>query len=175
MNEIVKISDEMIAKSKMGRRLENKNIVLTGAAGSIGRFITRQLLSEGAWVMMTGRDIDKLNQFVDLLEEEGFDRSRMLVAAGDGADPEVCRRIVAQAVDAAGSIDVLVNNAGAAGPKFTLRDIPFTEAEMRAVNADQTMFDSAMNLLGAPWNMVRAATPFMSDGASIINISTSFQ
>ena len=34
-------------------------------------------------------------------------------------------------VAAFGPIDVLVNNAGAAGPKFTLRDIPFTEAEQR--------------------------------------------
>ena len=36
------------------------------------------------------------------------------------------------------------------------------------------MFDSAMNLLGAPWNMARAAAPHMSAGASIINVSTIF-
>ncbi len=174
MNKIVTISDEMSPQSSLGRRLENKNIILTGAAGSIGRFVTRQLLSEGARIMMTGRDIGKLNEFVELLVTEGFSADNMFVAAGDSADPDACRRIIAQTVDEVGSIDVLVNNAGAAGPKFTLRDIPFTEAEMRAANSDQTMFDSAMNLLGAPWNMVRAATPFMSNGASIINISTIF-
>ena len=45
---------------------------------------------------------------------------------------------------------------------------------MKAAGSDQTMFDSAMNLLGAPWNMARAAAPHMSVGASIINVSTIF-
>ena len=31
-----------------------------------------------------------------------------------------------------------------------------------------------MNLLGAPWNMARAAAPHMSAGGSIINVSTIF-
>ena len=174
MNDIVNTDSDLTQRTVNGRRLENKNIILTGAAGSIGQFVTRQLLSEGARLLMTGRDIDKLRAFVELLCDEGFSKDRLFIVAGDSADPDVCRRIVAQAVNDLGSIDVLVNNAGAAGPKFTLRDIPFTEAEMRAVNSDQTMFDSAMNLLGAPWNMVRAATPFFSHGASIINISTIF-
>jgi malonyl-CoA reductase/3-hydroxypropionate dehydrogenase (NADP+) len=174
MNEIVKFTDDMISQSRSGRRLDTKSIVLTGAAGSIGRFITRQLLREGARVMLTGRDIEKLDDFVDTLCNEGFDRDSMVTMAGDCADPQVCREIVAKTVESFGTIDVLVNNAGAAGPKFTLRDIPFTEAEKRASDSDQTMFDSAMNLLGAPWHMARAAAPHMSVGASIINVSTIF-
>ncbi|MEM6640537.1 MAG: SDR family oxidoreductase, partial [Pseudomonadota bacterium] len=39
---------------------------------------------------------------------------------------------------------------------------------------DETMFESAMNLLGGPWHMVRAAVPEMVDGGSIINVSTIF-
>jgi malonyl-CoA reductase/3-hydroxypropionate dehydrogenase (NADP+) len=73
-----------------------------------------------------------------------------------------------------GAIDVLINNAGAAGPRRTLRDIPFSEAEMRARGDDQTMFDSAMNLLAAPWNMARAAVPHMRRGGAIVNVSTIF-
>ena len=61
----------------------------------------------------------------------------MVTMAGDCADPEVCRQIVTKTVESFGTIDVLVNNAGAAGPKFTLRDIPFTEAEKRASESDQ--------------------------------------
>ena len=174
MNDFVQFTDDMISQSRAGRRLETKSIVLTGAAGSIGRFITRQLLREGARVMMTGRDMGKLEEFVDTLCEEGFARENMVMMAGHCADPEVCRQIVAETVEAFGTIDVLVNNAGAAGPKYTLRDIPFSDVEMRAAGSDQTMFDSAMNLLGAPWNMARAAAPYMSVGASIINVSTIF-
>ena len=36
------------------------------------------------------------------------------------------------------------------------------------------MFDSAMNLLGAPWNMARAAAAHLSDGGTIVNVSTIF-
>ena len=124
MNDFVQFTDDMTSQSKSGKRLDNKSIILTGAAGSIGRFITRQLLCEGARVMMTGRDISKLEEFVDSLCDDGFDRENMVVTVGDCADPEVCRRIVADTVEAFGTIDVLVNNAGAAGPKYTLRDIP---------------------------------------------------
>ena len=117
MNDFVQFADGIASQSKSGKRLENKSIILTGAAGSIGRFITRQLLCEGARVMMTGRDISKLEEFVDSLCDDGFDRENMVVTVGDCADPEVCRRIVAETVEAFGAIDVLVNNAGAAGPQ----------------------------------------------------------
>ncbi|MEM8564429.1 MAG: SDR family NAD(P)-dependent oxidoreductase, partial [Pseudomonadota bacterium] len=155
-------------------RLADKSVILTGAAGSIGAFVTRDLLREGAKVVMTGRNGDKLLAFVEELTAEGFDRANMATAVGDGADPEICRHIAATAMEAFGAIDVLINNAGAAGPKFTLRDIPFTDVEMRASDADQTMFDSAMNLLAGPWNMARAAANHMSIGGVIINVSTIF-
>ena len=45
---------------------------------------------------------------------------------------------------------------------------------MRAAGSDQTMFDSAMNLLGAPWNMARAAAAHLSDAGTIVNVSTIF-
>jgi malonyl-CoA reductase/3-hydroxypropionate dehydrogenase (NADP+) len=160
--------------STSGARLAGRTIVLTGAAGNIGSVISRSLLREGARLVMTGRNGDKLTAFIRELEAEGFAGEAMLAAVGDSADPEACRSIVAAAVERFGSIDVLINNAGAAGPKHTLRDIPFTAAEMRARGDDQTMFDAAMNLLGAPWNMVRAAVPHLAPGASIINVSTIF-
>jgi malonyl-CoA reductase/3-hydroxypropionate dehydrogenase (NADP+) len=160
--------------SSSGARLAGRVIILTGAAGNIGRWISRSLLREGARVVMSGRDGDKLEAFMDELAGEGFDRDAMASAVGDNADPAVCRAIVATAMERFGRLDVLVNNAGAAGPRRTLREIPFSEAEIRARGDDQTMLDSAMNLLGAPWNMARAAVPQMAEGGSIVNISTIF-
>ncbi|MEM1111736.1 MAG: SDR family oxidoreductase [Pseudomonadota bacterium] len=157
-----------------GARLEGKTVILTGAAGNIGTYISRSLLREGARLVMTGRDESKLNAFIAELVDEGFDASAMVAVAGDGADPEVCRASVAAAMDNFQRLDVLINNAGAAGPRRTLRDIPFTEAEMRSRGDEQTMFDSAMNLLAAPWNMTRAAVPHMTPGGSIVNVSTIF-
>jgi len=155
-------------------RLAGRHIILTGAGGNIGQYITRQMLSEGASVVMTGRNQDKLDALKQALEQEGFDTSRTAIVTGDCADADACRRIVAEAVKAFGPIDVLVNNAGTAGPKQTLRDIPFTDADKKARDEGLTMYESAMNLLGGPWNMSRAAVPEMSVGASIINVSTIF-
>ncbi|MEM6733005.1 MAG: SDR family oxidoreductase, partial [Myxococcota bacterium] len=164
----------MNTQSQSGARLNGRVVVLTGAAGNIGSHISRYLLREGAQVVMTGRTEEKLRAFVSTLESEGFDAGSMLVAAGDAADPDACRNIVAAAVERFGRIDVLVNNAGGAGPKHTLESIPFTEDEMRERGDSETMFDAAMNLLGGPWNMTRAAVPHMSLGGSIINVSTIF-
>ena len=123
---------------------------------------------------MTGRSQERLEQFRDELVSEGHDPARLLLVAGDCADPEACRQITDAAVERFGSVDVLINNAGAAGPKRTLRYIPFNSAEKKALSDDMTMFESSMNLLGGPWNMVRAVVPQMSPGGSIINVSTIF-
>jgi len=160
--------------SSKGGRLAGQNIILTGAGGNIGQYITRQMLAEGANVVMTGRNQHKLDDLEAALKKEGYDTSHTTIVTGDCADPDACRRIVSEAVSAFGKIDVLVNNAGTAGPKQTLRDIPFTDADKKARDEGLTMFESAMNLLGGPWNMSRAAVPEMSVGGSIINVSTIF-
>ncbi|MEM6368515.1 MAG: SDR family oxidoreductase [Myxococcota bacterium] len=155
-------------------RLLDSSIVLTGAAGNIGRHISAQVLEEGARVLMTGRNEDKLKAFVEEMVERGFDREAMVPFAADSADPEACRAAVARAVEAFGGVDVLINNAGGAGPKRPLEEIPFTEADRAAYGESETMLDSVRNLLGGPWNMARAAAPVLRAGGAIINVSTIF-
>ena len=106
MNDLSDIPQDLLTRSVAGRRLDKKCIILTGAAGSIGSFITRQLLREGARVMLTGRDQSKLDGFIEDLVDEGFDRGAMVSATGDCADPAVCRDIVAKTVDAFGAVDI---------------------------------------------------------------------
>ncbi len=160
--------------SNVGARLQGRTVILTGAAGNIGSYISRALLREGARVMMTGRNEDKLNAFIDELVAEGFDREAMGAAAGDCADPEVCRAIVARTMEQFGELHVLINNAGGAGPKQTLENIPVTDAEAQASGDYETLFQAAMNLLGGPWHMTRAAVPHLSNSGSIVNVSTIF-
>lgn len=77
MNDQVRLTDAVINESGSGRRLRHKNVILTGAAGSIGKYITRQLLREGGRVMMTGRDQSKLDDFIEELVAQGFERDHM--------------------------------------------------------------------------------------------------
>jgi len=161
-------------KSQTGARLAVRTVILTGAAGNIGTTISRALLREGANVVMTGRNRDKLDAFCRQLADEGFDAGAMHPVAGDSADPEAGRAIVAETIERFGRLDVLINNAGGPGPKQTLEKIPFTAAEAKATGDGETMFEAAMNLLGGPWNMSRAAVPHLSPGGAILNVSTIF-
>jgi len=160
--------------SRAGARLAGRTVILTGAAGNIGAHVSRALLREGARLVMAGRNQAKLEAFIDQLADEGFDREAMCPAIGDCADPAACRAIVALAIERFGALHVLINNAGGAGPKQTLENIPLTEADARASGDSETLFQAAMNLLGGPWNMTRAAIPHLAPGGSIVNVSTIF-
>ena len=160
--------------SRAAARLAGRTVILTGAAGNIGAHVSRALLREGARVVMTGRNRAKLEAFIDELAGEGFDRDAMCAAIGDCADPGACRAIVAAAIERFGELHVLINNAGGPGPKQTLENIPLIEAEARANGDDETLFQAAMNLLGGPWNMTRAAVPHLAVSGAIVNVSTIF-
>ncbi|MFK7957935.1 MAG: SDR family NAD(P)-dependent oxidoreductase [Lysobacterales bacterium] len=161
-------------ESTAGRRLEGRRIILTGAAGNIGSHITRHLLREGAKVVLNGRTAEKLSALEQELINEGFTADNITCAAGDCAVPKDCEAVVAHGVEKFGGIDVLVNNAGGAGPKQTLENIPFSEEQKTALEEGETLLEASMNLIGGPWNMTRAALPHLSTGASVVNISTIF-
>ncbi len=155
-------------------RLTDRVVILTGAAGNLGSVMARHLLREGARVVMTGRNAARLDAFVEELVSEGYPRDVILAVVGDAADPEACRRVVAETVERWGEIHALVNNAGGAGPKCTLRKIPFSEEDCLVSGESETMLASAMNLLGGPWNMTRATVPHMAREGSVVNVSTIF-
>ncbi|MDX2183751.1 MAG: SDR family NAD(P)-dependent oxidoreductase, partial [Gemmatimonadaceae bacterium] len=161
-------------------RLAGKVALITGAAGNIGDVICRRYLEEGATVIMVGRNRAKLEDARKrLLKRAQVPAERAIVLPFDAADPGQVRWGIGAAIAAAGRIDVLVNNAGSAGPKQTLEDVPLTKDELEFQRAQgstdtETARDAAGNLLGLAWNLVRAAAPHLKPGASIINVSTIF-
>ena len=95
--------------------LDGVNALVTGASGGIGGAIARSLAAGGAKVAVSGTRAEKLEQLADEI--------------GDGAVPLVCdlldRESVAElpkrAVEALGSIEILVNNAGITRDGLLLR------------------------------------------------------
>lgn len=155
-------------------RLRGKVAIITGGAGNIGEVITRRYLAEGATVVITGRNTDKLQAYRQrLIDEEAAEPERIAALRVDGSDMAQVRTGIADVLEQFGRIDILVNNAGSAGPKQRLPDVPIHPDDVRAPDTE-TVSQSVGNLLGISWNMVRGAAPHMPPGSSIINVSTIF-
>jgi len=161
-------------------RLAGKIAVVTGAAGNIGGEIVRHYLAQGATVVMTGRTAARTDAAAAaILAETGADAERIMTVELDGGDAPSVRAGIAKVVERFGKIDILVNNAGSAGPKQPLGSLPMDAAELAALQKSgstdsETVGDAIRNIFGVAWNLVRAAAPAMSEGGSIINVSTIF-
>jgi malonyl-CoA reductase/3-hydroxypropionate dehydrogenase (NADP+) len=154
-------------------RLAGKVALITGGAGTIGEVITRRYLDEGATVVITGRNGEKLDSYRErLLGEAGVPAERVLALRMDGSDVAQVRAGLAEVVARFGRIDILVNNAGSSGARQRLAAIPLAPEELDGDT--ETLADGIGNLFGISWNLMRAAAEHMQAGGSVINVSTIF-
>jgi NAD(P)-dependent dehydrogenase (short-subunit alcohol dehydrogenase family) len=95
-------------------KLEGRVALITGGNSGIGRATAVLLASEGAAVVLTGRNRERGEQIAQAINEDGgkamFIRSDVRVA-------DECRRAVERTLERFGRIDVLFNNAGVFHPK----------------------------------------------------------
>jgi len=91
----------------MAFELRDRVVLITGASAGIGRACAAAFHGAGAKVVITARSTDRLQGVAKLLGRE-----RVLVAPGDITDPSHRAKVVAQAHEAFGYVDMLVNNAG---------------------------------------------------------------
>src|SRR3954471_1855350 len=140
-------------------RLKDKATVITGGDSGIGRAVAIAFAREGADVLVSYLDEDEdARETARWVEEAG--RKAVLVP-GDLADAAHCRSVIAQAADAFGRIDVLVNNAAYQRTYESLEDIPDDEWEYHFKTNITAMF-----------HLCKAALPHMRPGASIINTAS---
>ncbi len=160
-----------------GKRLAGKVALITGAAGNLGGVIVRRYLSEGAIVVLSGRDEARLEAArAAALADTGADPANASIAVMDGGSPDDVRAAIKRIMDERRRLDIVVNNAGSAGPKQPLGSLPFTRADLQALGGKETetVSDAMRNILGVTWNVTRAAAPYLEPGASIVNVSTIF-
>lgn len=86
--------------------LEGKGALVTGASGGIGDAIARSLHAQGATVVLSGTRAEKLEALAADLGERAF------IAPCNLSDAAAVTALPKQAEELAGTIDVLVNNAG---------------------------------------------------------------
>lgn len=124
------------------KRFDGKVALVTGGRSGIGKAIARRLRDEGATVCTAQRGADD--------EFDGI--------PADFADTTCPDGIIAEVVDRAGKLDVLVNNAGV-----------MQESTVEATTPEDWQRSITVNLT-APFLLIRAALPHLrASGGSIVN------
>ncbi|MDQ4082720.1 MAG: SDR family NAD(P)-dependent oxidoreductase, partial [Actinomycetota bacterium] len=87
--------------------LRDRVCVVTGSTGGIGLETARLLAAEGARVVVCGRDAARVEHARRAAQAE-------LAIAADLAEPAAPEQVVAEAAEAVGPVECLVNNVGVA-------------------------------------------------------------
>ena len=139
-------------------KLENKNVFITGSSRGIGLAIAHKFASLGANVVLNSRG-EISEELLDEFKPYGV---KVLAISGDVSDFTDAKRMVDQAIEGLGSVDVLVNNAGITQDTLMLK--------MTVEDFEKVL---KVNLTGA-FNMTQAVLKQMikaREGA-IINMSS---
>lgn len=138
---------------------QNKVVVITGAAGGIGSAMAHRFAEDGAKVAVC--DLRGTKDVADELTAKGY------TARGydfDITDREAVKGAMAQISEELGGIHVLINNAGInVGPDQRKHVDEFSDG----------WWDAILKVdLDGTYNCTKLAIPYMSEGASIVNISS---
>lgn len=136
---------------------DTKVAIITGAGSGIGLETAKLLHQAGNAVLGVGRDTGKLANL-----EAALGGERVATVSVDVTAKDAPRQIVEAALEAFGRIDYLVNNAGVGSPK------PLDET-------DDDMLDSFLDImLRAPFRLCREVIPHLSEGSSVVNITSTY-
>lgn len=145
-----------------GLNISGKRVVITGAAGGLGRAFAAAFATEGARVLIGDIDVDGADETADNIRATGGEIHSVSL---DVTDADSCDPLATAAGELLGGADVLINNAATLA---NLARKPFWEL-------DDADWDSvlAVNVKGF-WRMSRAMFPLLrSAGAgSIINLAS---
>lgn len=100
----------------MTKKLVGKVAIVTGASRGIGAAIAKRFAAEGARVALVARTVEEgdsklagsLHEVAEWIRAHG---GECVCIAADLSDEESRKRIVPQAIEAFGGVDILVNNA----------------------------------------------------------------
>ena len=136
--------------------MNNQRVLVTAGAAGIGREIVRAFAAGGATVFVCDIDAEGLRALAE--EIEGLKTGVCDVSSRNDIE-----RMVGEAVQALGGLDVLVNNAGISGPTAPVEDMDPDEWE-KVIRVD----------LNGTFNVTRLAIPHLkkSKAGVIINMSS---
>ena len=108
--------------------LENRVAIVTGGAQGFGLAITKRFIESGARVLIWDKDTEYLNK-VDLKNTQKIEV--------DISNYKSVENALAESLTHENKIDILINNAGIAGPNFKTWDYPLEEWQ-KVIDIDLT-------------------------------------
>jgi NAD(P)-dependent dehydrogenase (short-subunit alcohol dehydrogenase family) len=140
----------------MDLRLDGKRVVLTAGGAGIGRVTLQTLVEAGAKAVTCDVDQAALDRLRGELPE-------VPAIPADIADPAAVDRLFDLAAEQLGGLDILINNAGIAGPT----------GRVEAITPDDWRRTLEVNLTGQYLCARRAVPPIRAaGGGSIVNLSS---
>ena len=142
-------------------RLNDKVALITGAGSGIGRAVAILFAEEGASVVAADLTGDSVRETADAITSAS---GRAVALTGDVTDSADAERMVAQAVQSFGKLDLLVNSAGLTSRHSSLEGASPEEAWERVIE---------VNLKGT-YMVSWFAVPVMEQagGGSIVNLAS---
>jgi dihydroxycyclohexadiene carboxylate dehydrogenase len=139
-------------------RFKDKVALITGAAQGIGRRVAERMAAEGARLVVVDR-----SELVLELRDELASSSEVLALTADLEQYAECSRVMAQAIERFGRLDILVNNVGG-----TIWAKPFEHYQ-----PDEIMSEVQRSLFPTLW-CCHAVLPYMLEQGSgaIVNVSS---
>ena len=131
--------------------INGAKILMAGATGHLGGLTARELASAGGELFLAGRHADRLRALGEELDAP--------TGAFDLTDEESCERVVEEAAEALGGLDVLWVSTGVAA---------FGSAAQLDADATRQLFQ--VNVIG-PIALLRAALPRLSEDGAIVAFS----
>jgi NAD(P)-dependent dehydrogenase (short-subunit alcohol dehydrogenase family) len=140
-------------------RLQNKVAIITGAASGMGEAMAYTFAKEGAKIIATDIQEEKLNKIVAEIRQNGG--GAIAVVHNVASREDWLDKVIPAALKEFGTIDILINNAGISIPKPFIEQTEETWNKAFAINVNSVM-------LG-----IQAVLPTMEKkGGSIVNVSS---
>ncbi|MCH6555062.1 MAG: glucose 1-dehydrogenase [Chloroflexi bacterium] len=146
----------------MAGNLEGKTALVTGGGSGIGRSASLAYAREGARVVVADVNVEGGEETVQRIKEAG---GEAILVHADVSKPEDTQAMVAQAVEAFGSLDCAFNNAGISGGRDRHLTADYLEEDWDRV--------ISINLKGV-WLCMKAEIPKMVEqgGGAIVNTAS---
>lgn len=140
-------------------KLAGRKALITGGDSGIGKAVAIAFAREGADVLISYlNEEEDARETAHWVEEAG---RKALLVPGDISEESHCRKLVSEAIDGLGGLDILVNNAAHQALHRSLSEITANEWEYTFRTNVHALF-----------YICKAAEPYLRPGCSVINTSS---